>query len=244
MMRIRELITRKISRNHIHGFLNNYKSTERTLDIGGGHAPYKQYFPNTTCVDIFPREEVDVIGDAHNLPFKDGEFPNVLCTYVLNALHSPDVAVREMYRVLSPGGVVILATDFLFPLHGVPHDYYRPTAYGLRLLFENAGFEILDLHGEGTQRSIAILLQRIAMQCDFRGGAFTRGVLHILAKGINRMPNLIKQEYGNAYRTNKDVNIASAMYYLVARKKSAKDVAVAAVVPRGVRRGGDADGSP
>ncbi len=47
-------------------------------------------------------------GDAHELPFGDGSFDSVVCTYSL--CNIPDVgrAVGEMERVLKPGGSLIL----------------------------------------------------------------------------------------------------------------------------------------
>jgi SAM-dependent methyltransferase len=47
-------------------------------------------------------------GDAHDLPFADGTFDSVVCTYALCSV--PDVArsIAEMKRVLRPGGFLIL----------------------------------------------------------------------------------------------------------------------------------------
>lgn len=43
--------------------------------------------------------------------------------------------------MLRPDGSVIAHVPFLCYIHGVPHDYYRPTYYGLNSLFTDAGFE-------------------------------------------------------------------------------------------------------
>jgi ubiquinone/menaquinone biosynthesis C-methylase UbiE len=47
-------------------------------------------------------------GDAHALPFDDGSFDTVVCTFGLCAIPDIDLAVREMARVLRPGGQLIL----------------------------------------------------------------------------------------------------------------------------------------
>ncbi len=47
-------------------------------------------------------------GDAHALPFEDGSFDAVVCTYSLCNIPDPDRAVTEMKRVLRPGGKLIL----------------------------------------------------------------------------------------------------------------------------------------
>lgn len=46
--------------------------------------------------------------NAHELPFADGSFDTVVCTFGLCAIPDPDLAVAEMARVLRPGGLLIL----------------------------------------------------------------------------------------------------------------------------------------
>jgi ubiquinone/menaquinone biosynthesis C-methylase UbiE len=47
-------------------------------------------------------------GDAHALPCRDGSFDTVVCTFGLCAIPDVDLAVREMARVLRPGGRLVL----------------------------------------------------------------------------------------------------------------------------------------
>ncbi|HEX3511504.1 MAG TPA: methyltransferase domain-containing protein [Solirubrobacteraceae bacterium] len=49
--------------------------------------------------------------DVHALPFGSGEFDLVVAVGVIPWLHSPDVAVAEMARVLRPGGELVLTAD-------------------------------------------------------------------------------------------------------------------------------------
>jgi ubiquinone/menaquinone biosynthesis C-methylase UbiE len=46
--------------------------------------------------------------DAHALPFADGSFDTVVCTFGLCAIPDDRKAVAEMARVLRPGGLLIL----------------------------------------------------------------------------------------------------------------------------------------
>lgn len=48
-------------------------------------------------------------GNAQSLPFPDASFDSVLCGYGLMQLPSPETALREMLRVLRPGGRVALS---------------------------------------------------------------------------------------------------------------------------------------
>lgn len=47
--------------------------------------------------------------DATNMPFEDGVFEAVFCFHSLHHMDRPDVAIREMFRVCRPGGVVLIA---------------------------------------------------------------------------------------------------------------------------------------
>ena len=67
-------LTTKITRKKLDIFLKRYASNKKTLDIGCSKGPYKKYFPNSIGVDIEKRDGVDVVADAHALPFKDAEF--------------------------------------------------------------------------------------------------------------------------------------------------------------------------
>ena len=53
------------------------------------------------------RENLEFLrGDAHSLPFADGTFDMVYSRYLLEHVNRPVVALREMHRVLKPGGRV------------------------------------------------------------------------------------------------------------------------------------------
>jgi predicted ATP-grasp superfamily ATP-dependent carboligase/ubiquinone/menaquinone biosynthesis C-methylase UbiE len=51
------------------------------------------------------------LGDAHELQFDDRTFDLVLALGVIPWLHSPHIALREMRRVLKPGGFLIVSSD-------------------------------------------------------------------------------------------------------------------------------------
>jgi SAM-dependent methyltransferase len=110
------------------------------LSIGGG--PVRVH-PALVNLNIGPFANVDVVADAYELPYADGSVDAVHCEAVLEHLEFPEAAVREMHRVLRPGGKAFAATPFLQPFHGYPDHYQNFTATGHRRLFERAGFEVL-----------------------------------------------------------------------------------------------------
>ena len=134
----------------------------RILDIGGGLGPYREYFPTTSyfSLEINPVLTPDIVGSALELPVRSGAADSVLCNEVLEHLADPGSAVREIHRVLKPGGRVYATVPFLWCLHYEPHDYFRFTGHALRSIFEGAGFRILRIEPIG--RVFSYLAARIA----------------------------------------------------------------------------------
>ena len=110
------------------------------LSIGGGPGRTEGF----TNVNIGSFPNVDVVADAHALPYADGSVHAVYCEAVIEHLYDPQQAVKEMLRVLKPGGMVFAATPFMQPYHGYPHHYQNFTLQGQENLFQRAGFHLLD----------------------------------------------------------------------------------------------------
>ena len=103
------------------------------LYIGGGGSFVDGY----VNVDLFCLAGVNVVADAHHLPFGDGLFQRVECDAVLEHVTCPDQVVREIERVLAPGGVAHLVVPFCHPFHEYPRDFHRFSPDGLRQLAGN-----------------------------------------------------------------------------------------------------------
>jgi len=109
------------------------------LSIGGGPGRNRKTIVNLN-IDTYPN--VEIVGDAHNLPFKDNSVDGVVINAVLEHLEYPAVAVREIYRVLKKGGFVLAETPFLQHYHGYPFHFQNYTVTGHNMLFQK--FKILE----------------------------------------------------------------------------------------------------
>lgn len=125
----------------------------RMVDIGCGVKPYERmmrpYVEEHVGLDreqpFNVKARVDMIGTAYEIPVEDGYFDCALSTAALEHLAEPELALRECFRVLRPGGKVIYTVPLIWHIHSAPWDYFRFTKYGLEHLFEKVGFRIVKV---------------------------------------------------------------------------------------------------
>jgi SAM-dependent methyltransferase len=130
-------------------------------------------------LDLFPGDQVDIAGDALQLPLAPASVDTVICTGVLEHLPDPSAAVLEIVRVLKPGGRVYAETPFMQTYHASPGDYHRWTFQGLAWIFHD--FEILEIRvASGPASALAWQLQQTAaMLFSFRSDFIYRVGLRI-----------------------------------------------------------------
>jgi SAM-dependent methyltransferase len=126
--------------------------TGTTLDIGCGSKPYANLF---TCekyigLDIevsghkHKNSHIDVFYDGVTIPFERDFFDSVVCFEALEHIFNPETFLKEVIRVLKPGGKAIFTLPFIWDEHEQPYDYARYSSFGLKYLFENCGFTIIE----------------------------------------------------------------------------------------------------
>jgi SAM-dependent methyltransferase len=158
-------LSKRLTRHRIDSFLQRELRDVRgtVLDLGAGLRPFADLIPGKTiALDHRPRPEIDLIGDAHHLPFGDETVDAIVCTEVFEHLVDPPAAARELIRVLKPGGRLVLTTRFCFPLHDRPADYWRFTSYTLARLFAPVNPEVAPQHT--AYQTLLVLLVRLVME--------------------------------------------------------------------------------
>jgi ubiquinone/menaquinone biosynthesis C-methylase UbiE len=71
--------------------------------------------------------------DAQHLPFADDRFDTVVCTLALSSIPDPAAAINEMYRVLHPGGQLLVVGHVASPYRVVRAGQRRLERLSIRL---------------------------------------------------------------------------------------------------------------
>ena len=97
--------------------------------------------------------------DLERLPFPDASFDAVLATATFERSRRPWLVVRELARVLRPGGHLVASAAFLEPGHEATPDYFRFTADGLAALARDAGLGVVETAADhSVQHTLAGIL--------------------------------------------------------------------------------------
>jgi SAM-dependent methyltransferase len=111
------------------------------FNAGSGHRPLKIDLP-TISTDFDEKAPVTFLSDLHYIPLQDECVDSVITIAVLEHTRYPWVVIKEIARILKPGGTIVFCVPFIQPEHATPHDFYRYTVYGVEALLTYAGFEI------------------------------------------------------------------------------------------------------
>jgi SAM-dependent methyltransferase len=143
------LVLRERRRIFEHWLAQLPSSELDVLDVGGRIQPYRTLITNRIrryiAVDLQLTPLVDVVARAEQLPLGNARFDLVICTQVLGYAPQPSLVIEEIYRVLKPGGKLVLSVPSAAPDAG--DECWRLLPTGLRSLL--ASFQRLEVVAEG-----------------------------------------------------------------------------------------------
>lgn len=130
--------------------VSNLHDDEIGINIGAGTT---NFCSNIRNLDIFSGENIYYVAKAEEIPEESNFFSLAISQEVLEHVEYPDLAVKEIYRVLRKGGKFYCQVPFIIGYHPGPTDFWRFTKEGLVTIIKNAGFEIEEVGitvGAGT----------------------------------------------------------------------------------------------
>jgi len=190
-------------------------------DLGCGTVPlygeYRDLVTDTICIDWGNSKHRNVHLDyecdlTQRLPLGDASVDTIVLSCVLEHVPDPAAVWGDMHRVLRPGGKVLVCVPFLYPLHELPHDYYRYTEFGLRRLAETAGFEVVSLEAMGGAPEVVTNIAGKVLRRVPRIGM----PIAVAAQGITSA--LLRTRVGKRMSRETSRNFPLS-YFLVAQKR-------------------------
>ena len=117
------------------------------LDIGGGE---KVDYRNTLKCKSYSSTNIDPnrlptwrVEPNSNLEHLHGKFDHVLSMNTFEHVLDAESLLSAASKTLRKGGLFVASTPFLYPIHGSPDDFFRPTAsWWLEILSRNNFQEI------------------------------------------------------------------------------------------------------
>ncbi|HEY3141821.1 MAG TPA: methyltransferase domain-containing protein [Acidimicrobiales bacterium] len=91
--------------------------------------------PAVIRMDIRLTPYVDLVADAHALPFLPGSIDFIFSLAMMEHLRQPFLAAEEMDRALRDGGYIYGDCAWVFAYHGYPHHYFNASVQGLQQIF-------------------------------------------------------------------------------------------------------------
>ena len=143
----------------IEDAIPNFKGN--LLDVGCGKMPYKNYILENSEINNYVGLDIetaleydkyvkpDLLWDGKKMPIKDNSYNTIIATEVLEHCFEPEILLKEIYRVLKPGGLLFFTVPFVWNFHETPYDAYRYTPFALERHLLNSGFKDIKIKATG-----------------------------------------------------------------------------------------------
>jgi SAM-dependent methyltransferase len=141
------------------------------LDLACGVMPYKEFLKNDLIkeyigVDLEPTQyhhlvKPDYYWDGNKIPLEDSSVDFVIATEFLEHYFDTNHILKEINRVLKPGGIFFFTVPNIWPIHEAPYDYHRFTPFTLEEHFKKNHFsswEIKPLGGFHYHLALSLAL--------------------------------------------------------------------------------------
>ena len=142
----------------------NIPNGSKILDVGAGGCPYRNLYSHceysshdfaqlssSQIQDEGGYGKIDFVSDILSIPVPDGSYDVVLCTEVIEHVPYPIEVIKEISRILKPGGKLLITAPLQSSLHQEPYHFYGGFTkhWFLKFLTEN-NFSDINIQENGS----------------------------------------------------------------------------------------------
>lgn len=137
-------------------FSETFDLLEPIYEFGALQVPGNEELANLR--PVFPGKEyvgcdmqeglgVDKVLNLHDIDLPDNSVGTVIAVETLEHVENPFIALKEIHRILKPGGIVLANSVMDFPIHDFPYDYWRYTPEAFRTIFKPFPYSFVGYAG-------------------------------------------------------------------------------------------------
>ncbi len=211
-------------------FLKQFSSLSegiKILDLGGvrnakrGEFSVENYNVVYQFANLSSSAQPDFLCDATQVPVPDASYDVVILSEVLEHVMEPYLVLKEVHRILKPGGKVFISVPYCFYYHPNPTDFGRYTEEYYHLHLNNLNYENIQIEKHGLFWStIADMLKAWIYHC-YRNNELKKWQRALLKRFIIWFQFIaIKWDSTSIFKKNLVFNGYTTGYGIVASKKA------------------------
>lgn len=165
----------------MQSFASTVPAGATVVDVGSRdvNGNFREMFASQRYIgiDIQPGANVDVVVSEYQYPFASNSIPFVVSGSTLEHVRKTWLWMREVARILKPGGRLCVIVPYEHPYHEHPIDCWRVYPEGLKALFDDAGLTPLEVRMcDGTDGGWHPVLQERLVYHNTDGMCDTLGI--------------------------------------------------------------------
>ncbi|MBA7608043.1 hypothetical protein ES703_15217 [subsurface metagenome] len=96
-------------------------------------------------IDRETKPDYKIDFEKDSLPFKKNSIDAILIFNLFEHIYNYNFLIKEIFRVLKPGGLVVGSVPFLIRIHPDPKDFFRYTKQALKQIFKENNFSKIEI---------------------------------------------------------------------------------------------------
>ena len=146
---------------------------KKILELGSGGGNIKKVIHNCITSDQFKNENIDRIENIYKINFKKNSISNIILIDVFHHLQFPNLALKEIHRVLIKNGRIIMIEPAMGLIPRIIYKifHYEPNGFNLKINWNHIPKKIPSLNKYFAAQSIpwrAFFLKELNLRSRYK----------------------------------------------------------------------------